>query len=124
MRCRFLTFLATSVALEGFYARVPVQVSRHPLREKEPPSESLLQRNRRGGDRRKELEQIQKPVASINTKLFAQRQRNPLLAEQRHESRSNCFPEGALNKSLQPPLSPALQGSPVDPQLLARDAHA
>lgn len=124
MGCRIFHFPTTSVATASFYDSLRHGVTRHPLRENEPPLKSLLQRNRRGGERSQESEQLQKLIAAIYFEGLAQRPGQSFFADPRSEPGSGGFPKTALHEELQPPLSPALQRATVDPEAFPQRLHA
>src|SRR2546425_965774 len=106
MRCRFFRHSTAGAALRGnFYRPSTDEVARHPLREKELPSKTAMQRNRTSRDGRKEFEQVQQPIAAIDPEGLAQRPRQSSFADQRQESGSGRFPKAALNEMFQPPRS-------------------
>src|SRR6516225_1122586 len=76
-----------------------------------------------GGYRLKKPQDSQQAVAFLELKTQPQRQRQPLLAHQRHEPGPGGFPEGAAHKVIQPPLPPTLQGPRVDLQCLPDATH-
>ncbi len=55
--------------------------------------------------------------------FLTQRQRQSQFADQGHETGPGSFPKDALNELLQPPLSPPLQGSPLDAQGFPQRLH-
>ncbi len=55
--------------------------------------------------------------------FLTQRQRQSQFADQGHETGPGSFPKDALNELLQPPLSPPLQGSPLDAQGFPQRPH-
>src|SRR5439155_7366191 len=55
------------------------------------------------------------------SKLFAEGLGQSCFANQRHEPGSNCFPKGAFDERLQPPMPPVLQRASIDAQALAEN---
>src|SRR5437899_12286896 len=108
MRCQIFVFSTALVALRGFYTNRTGEVLRHPLREKDSPSNHALRGIRSGGDGRKKSEQVQQAIQPIDSEGLTQRQRQSQFADRGHETSPGRFPKGTLNELLQPPLSPPL----------------
>src|SRR5271165_121473 len=77
---------------------------------------SFYHRCRSGGDRPQELQHSQQTLALLELKAQPQRQRQRPFAQRRHKPGPNGFPEGAADKTIQPPLAPTLQRARVDLQ--------
>src|SRR5438093_1933495 len=120
---RLFILVTTSVVRSRFYTSVLSAVAWHPLRDLEPASESEFFPGRRGRDRSQELEQIHKAVAAFGFETDAQRQRQGLLVQRRHEAGANLFPKRTLDEAPQPPLTPPLEGAAVDSQVFTQALH-
>ena len=63
--CRYFHFSHPFGGAVRVYTSLPAAVARHPVRGKEPPSNRPFQRNRTGGNRRQEFEQLQQPIPPL-----------------------------------------------------------
>jgi hypothetical protein len=108
---------------DGFLRAIRNRVTRHPLREKEAPSASALQRNGTGRQGRKKFEQLQQLTWITDSEELGQGQRQSLLAKDRHQPSSSYLPKGALHEGLQPPSAPALQRASVNAQRFSQNPH-
>ena len=124
MGCRFFKFFHHCSGAGEFLRPVPDRVTRHPVREKEAPSATALQRNRSRGEGRKKFEQLQQSIPALQLEGSPQGQRQSFLADQRHKASPGYLPKAALHESLQPPFSPALQSAPIYAQSFSQNPHS
>ena len=87
--------------MSGFYHHCRCSDHRHPLRESERTSHSMLLPGCGGGYRPQELEHGQQAVTPLELKTQPQRQRQRPLRERRHEPGPGGFPEGAAHQVIQ-----------------------